>query len=91
MALTKDDLNQIKMVVNEVVHDVVHNEVGPEFKTIKADIARLEVQLAEKASKTDLDRMEGRLTAALGLVERDHDTRLGNLEMRVERLEQAAR
>lgn len=40
--------------------------------------------------KTELNNMESRIVMALGLVERDHDLRLGDLERRVSRLERAS-
>lgn len=45
------------------------------------------VDLAKKADKTDIDRMESRVITVLGLVERDHDTRLTDLEVWAGRLE----
>lgn len=47
-------------------------------------------RLATKADKSDVDRMESRVVAAIGLVERDGGARLDDLEVRVGRLERAA-
>lgn len=40
--------------------------------------------------KSDLDRMEGRLNTAVGLLQRDTYSRLDEHEARIRRLEQAA-
>lgn len=74
MSLTADDLGKIQQVMKA--------ELGSfrvEFK------AELKAEL-----KVDLDRMEDRIVTALGFVERDHDSRIGELERRVGRLEQSA-
>jgi hypothetical protein len=88
MSLTKTDLKDIKTTVNDVVHDVVHDVVTREVNSAKAELM---VELAKKADKADVDRMESRVVAAIGLLERDHDGRLTDLETRVGRLEQASR
>ena len=67
MALTSEDLNQIKTIVQSVVKDLP---------------TRMEVQ-------ENLDRMETRLTTAIGLLQRDTFARLDQHEARIERLEKA--
>jgi hypothetical protein len=75
MSLTKEDLTNIESIVSR-------SEQRLEGKLMR--------ELAKKADKSDVDRMETRVITAIGLIERDHDDRLTYLEQRVSKLEQAA-
>ena len=74
MALSSEDLADIKTIVNEAVD---------------ASEVRLMRELSKKADKADLDRMESRLVTSINLLERDSFSRLDQHEVRLTRLEQA--
>ena len=120
MSLTKDDLGQIKTIVNDVVHGVVNNataglatkaELNSAVSGLatKKDLERYSTEdelmqavsrLATKldleravvglATKADLRRTEGRLLAAMNLLERDTFSALTDHEARITRLERAS-
>ena len=104
MALTGEDLKQIKAVVNEVVIKVVNDATSKLATKTELAEARLATQkdldtavssLATKTdldrltTKVDLDRMEARLAAGMGLLERNAYTRLDQHETRINQLEKA--
>jgi hypothetical protein len=82
MLLTKDDLGQIKTIVNDVVTDVVTDKIS-------GLATKVELHESISALKSDLDRMESRLTTAIGLLQRDSYSRLDDHDARIARLEQA--
>ena len=81
MALTTEDLDQIKNIVKEAVAPLSTKAELDRFAT-KADLDLL-------ATKADLDRIKARLTTSIGLLERDSFSRLDQHEARITRLEQA--
>lgn len=89
MALTSEDLRQIKDVVNDVVHSVVHGIVNDAVRGL-ATKDELAAAVAPLATKDDLDRMESRMLTAMGLIERDAFGRLDDHERRLRRLERSA-
>ena len=100
MALTSEDLEQIKVVVNEVVNGATSKlatkvELAEARLTTKKDLQAAVSGLATKtdldrfATKVDLDRMKARLSSDMGLLARDADTRLDQHETRINQLEKA--
>jgi hypothetical protein len=93
MPLTKEDLNQIKVIVNDVVNNVVNDAVNNAVAPLatKEELKKFATKddLEKFATKDDLDRMELRLITSIGLLERDSFARLDEHEVRIARLEAA--
>ena len=87
MSLTKEDLTSIDNIVKRRIAESVKGLVT------KSELkSGLKSELKTLATKEDLDRMETRMTTAMGLLERDHGARLEDHEARIKKLEsQAAR
>ncbi|HEY6736527.1 MAG TPA: hypothetical protein VI322_02310, partial [Candidatus Saccharimonadia bacterium] len=80
--VTKDEFN---VAIGGLVTKVEFNEAVSGLATKK----ELRAAVFPLATKDDLDRMESRLTTAMGLLERDSFSRLDDHEARITRLEKA--
>src|SRR5450756_527132 len=100
MSLTNDDFKRIEsMVTGAITTAITGLPTKAELAGLatKADLDHAVSGLATKAelteavsglaTKTDLDRMEGRLTTAIGLIQRDSFSRLDQHEVRISKLE----
>ncbi len=89
--LTKDDLGQIKTIVNDVVEDKITRAVAP--LATKSELNEtVQNAVAPLATKVDLAGTERRLQAAIlgmDLAGRDSFARLDDHEARLTKLERA--
>jgi hypothetical protein len=85
MSLTTHDLQQIKGIVTDAV-----KPLDDRLSNVEDKLSGVEDRLSGMATKADLDRMETRILAAMGLIERDAFSRLDEHEERITRLEKAS-
>jgi hypothetical protein len=84
MSLTKEDIQQIGHIVQQ--------EVKSEFERVIPNlVTRNEFYetVSTLATKDDIDRMEGRITSTVSLLERDIYSRFDDYDRRLTRLEKA--
>ncbi len=82
--LTRDDLNQIRGIVREEVHDEVQNEVRGIIREEVRKIVKVEVSLQLKPVNRKLNRLQKDIT----FIVHDYSNAIMHVRKRVERIEE---